>query len=235
MLKVFFFLKSLLDLPGLNASERSTIKANASRIKTNTNDEENNTAVPFVAEKDYLFTGNPIKYSVLFILRQALDNSRFLIDVNAVQGRLSETLYTIKVHNRTVLFQHNNSIIGLFILANVSSWQKLLVNFNHREITVTQECAEFNYISLPSTSNLEEWETITVTVQTENSRDNIEVCRCLAHSLKNSIILTFDLCTEGIGVPVTYWADFKWSADRFPVLFNSLLLSLSDVTAMQCL
>lgn len=193
MLKVFFFMHSLLDLSGWNASERLAIEANTSRSKINTHNEENNTAVPFVAEKDYLFTGKPIEYSVLFILRQALDNSRFLIDVNAVQGSLSETLYTIKVHNRTVLFHHNNSIIGLFILANVSSWQKLVVNFNHREITITQECVEFNYLSLPSTSNLEEWEKITVTVQTENSHDNIEVCTYLGNSVKNSIIFTCTL------------------------------------------
>lgn len=197
----------------MNASERYTIEANASRRTTNIHNEENSTAVPFLAEKDYLFSENPLKYSVLFILRQAVDNSRFLINVNAVQGSLSETLYAITVRNRTVLFRHNNSIIGLFILANVSSWQKLLVNFNHREITVTQECVEFNYLSLPSTSNLEEWEKITVTVQTENSHDNIEVCICLANNLKHSIIFTFDLCTEGISV--IYLVDFKWSADRF--------------------
>lgn len=191
----------------MNASERYTIEANASRRTTNIHNEENSTAVPFLAEKDYLFSENPLKYSVLFILRQAVDNSRFLINVNAVQGSLSETLYAITVRNRTVLFRHNNSIIGLFILANVSSWQKLLVNFNHREITVTQECVEFNYLSLPSTSNLEEWEKITVTVQTENSHDNIEVFICLANNLKHSIIFTFDLCTEGISV--IYLVDFK--------------------------
>ena len=192
MLKGFFyfFLKSLLDLPGLNASERYTKEANTSRSTTNASNEDNNTAVPFLAEKDYLFTGNPLKYSVLFILRQAVDNSRFLIDVNAVQGDLSETLYTITIHNSTVLFRHNNSIIGLFLLANVSSWHKLLVNFNHREITVTQECVEFNYLYLPSPSNLEKWEKLTVTVQSENSHDNIEVCICLANNLKHSIIFT---------------------------------------------
>ena len=162
----------------MNASERYAVETNTSRSRTTTQNEEYSTAVPFLAEKDYLFTGNPLKYSVLFILRLALDNSRFLINVNPAQGSSSETLYAITVHNRTVLFRHNNSIIGLFILANVSSWQKLLVTFNHREITVTQECVEFSYISLPSTSNLEEWEKITVTVQTENSHDNIEVCTC---------------------------------------------------------
>ena len=177
MLKVFlFFPESLLDLPGLNASERYTLDANTSRSTTNIHNEENSTAVPILAKKDYLFTENPLKYSVLLIFRQALDNSRFLVNVNAVQGTLSETLYTITVHNRTVLFRHNNSIIGLFILANVSSWQKLVVNFNHREITVTQGCVELNYLSLPSTSNLEEWEKITVALQNENSHDNIEVC-----------------------------------------------------------
>lgn len=172
---VLFFPEFHLDSPGLNASERYTLEANTSRSTTNIHNEENGTAVPFLAEKDYLLTKNPLKYSVLFILRQDIDNSRFLINVNAVKGSLSETLYVITVHNRTVLFRHNNSIIGLFILANVSSWQKLLVSFNHREISVTQECMEFNYLSPPSTSNLEEWEKITVTVQTENSHDNIEV------------------------------------------------------------
>jgi len=183
----------------LNASERYTKDANTSRSTTNTSNEENNTAVPFLPEKDYLFTGNPLKYSVLFILRQAVDNSRFLINVNAVQGSLSETLYTITVHNRTVLFRHNNSIIGLFLLANISSWQKLLVIFNPREISVTQECVEFSYLSLPSTSNLEEWEKLTVTVQSENSHDNIEVCISLANNLRHLIIFTFDLCTGVLG------------------------------------
>ena len=182
MLRVFsFFPESLLDLPGLDASERYTLEANTSRSTTNIHNEENSTATPILAEKDYLFTENLLKYSLLFILRQALDNSRFLINVNAVQGNLSETLYTITVHNRTVLFHHNNSIIGLFILVNASSWQKLVVNFNHREITVTQECVEFNYLSLPSTSNLEVWEKIAVTLQIENSHGNIEVCSCLAN------------------------------------------------------
>ena len=51
--------------------------------------------------------------------------------------------------------------------------------------------------------------------------------------LKLLIIFTFDLCTEGIRS--NYLADFKWLADRIPKLFDSLLLSLSDVTAVQLL
>ena len=44
-------------------------------------------------------------------------------------------------------------------------------------------------------------------------------------------IFTFDLCTAGI--KVFYLADLKWSADRFQELLNSLLFSLSDLTAMK--
>ena len=176
----------------MNASERYASEENTSRNTTNTQyNEETSTAVPFLPENDYLLTENPLKYSVLFIFRQELDNSKFLINVNAVQGSLSETLYVLTVHNRTVLFHSNNSIFGLFKLANVSSWQKLLVSFNHREISVTQECAEFNYLSLPSISKLEGWEKITVTVQAEKSQDNIEVCTCCLHKVFNNACLRF--------------------------------------------
>ena len=171
-----------LDLRELNTSERYT-----SEDITNRNlpyNEETATTAPFVPENEYLLTENSLRYSLLFILRQELDNRKFVINVNAVDGSLSETVYVLTVHNRTVLFHSNNSIFGLFELANVSSWQKLLVSFNHREISVTQDCQEFNYLSLPSISKLEEWEKIAVTVQSENSQDyDIEVCKAYLNSL----------------------------------------------------
>ena len=135
--------------------------------------------MPFYSDKDYLLTLNPIQYSVLFILRQKLDNSRFFVNVNVVAGSLSETLYIIVIQNRTVSFHSNNSIFGLFKLANVSLWQKLVVRFNHREISITQECAEFSYLSVPSKPKLEEWDMVTVTVQMENSQGDTQVCNII--------------------------------------------------------
>lgn len=182
----------------MNSSERYSSEANTNKTTINIpHNEETSTTVPFVPEEDYLLTENPLTYSVLFIVRQELDNSRFRINVTAVEGTLSETLYVLTVHNRTVLFHSNNSIFGLFKLANVSSWQKLLVSFNHREISVTQECEEFNFLSLPSTSKLESWEKIAITAQTENSHGNIEVreCTCLTKCL---IMFSINLCTNVI-------------------------------------
>lgn len=171
------FFTFYLDPVGFNTSERYAPEASTSGTTTYLQyNEETSTTVPYVPENDYLLTENPLKYSILFSFRQELDNRRFRINVNAVGGTLAETLYVITVYNRTVLFQGNNSIFGLFKLANVLSWQKLLVSFNHREISITQECEEFNFLSLPSTSKLERWEEISITVHTENSNGNLEVC-----------------------------------------------------------
>jgi len=162
---------------GLNASQPYTSSNNTSRNTTKIiqDNEETDTTVPYSPNEDYLLTLNSPQYSVLFNLRQALDSSRLLVNVNAINKRLSETLYIIFIQNRTVLFQNNNSVFGVFKLANAPSWQKLVVNFNHREISVTQECAEFSYLPLPNKPKLEEWETITITVQTENSQEDIQV------------------------------------------------------------
>ena len=169
---------------------------NANRNITNIKDnEETNTTLPFSPEEDYLLTLNPLQYSVLFNLRQELDNSRFFVNVNAVEGSLSETLYVIAIQNRTVLFHSNNSIFGFFKLANVSLWQKLVVSFNHREVSVTQECAEFSYLSLPSKPKLEEWEKITVTVHTENPQGDIQVCvQCVCQSALPKCAVTQQFC-----------------------------------------
>lgn len=176
----FLFFTFHLDPVGLNTSERYAPGASTSGTTTYPRyNEETSTTVPYVPENDYLLTENPLKYSVLFSFRQQLDNSRFHINVNAVEGTLAETLYVITVHNRTVLFHGNNSTFGLFKLANVSSWQRLLVSFNHREISITQECEEFNFLSLPSTSKLERWEEISITVHTENFYGQLEVCKVL--------------------------------------------------------
>ena len=156
----------------MNASERHSLDNITSRVSTNIqHDKETNTTT----EKDYLLTLNPLQYSVLFKLKQKLDSRRFLVHVNAVERSLSKALFVIVVENRSVLFYSNNSIFGLFKLANISSWQKLVVSFNHREISVTQECAEFSYLTLPSEPILEEWEKITVTAQTDDSKDDIQV------------------------------------------------------------
>lgn len=135
--------------------------------------------MPFYSHKDYLFTADPIRYALLFILRQKLDSSTFLVNVNAVTGSLSETLFIIVIQNRTVFFYSSSSVFGLFKLVDTFSWQKLVVSFSNREISVTQECAEFSFLSLPSKPNFEHWEKIAVTVQAENSQDNTQVCKII--------------------------------------------------------
>lgn len=176
---------------GSDASERPVL-GNSRRKTTNVNyNEETNTTLPFYSDKDYLLTLNPIQYSLLVILRQKLDNSRFLVNVNVAAGSFSETLYIIVIQNRTVSFHRNNSIFGLFKLANVSLWQKLVVSFNHREISVTQECAEYSFLSVSSKPKLEEWEKVTVTVQVENSQGDTQVCNINLHLLVNLLSLTF--------------------------------------------
>lgn len=92
---------------------------------------------------------------------------------------MSETLFIIVIQNRTVFFYSSNSVFGLFKLVDTFSWQKLVVSFSNREISVTQECAEFSFLSLPSKPNFEHWEKIAVTVQAENSQDNTQVCKII--------------------------------------------------------
>ena len=166
-----------LDTLGLNASDTQTLDNITSGNPTNNVHymEETSTSVPLLSDRDYLLTRSPSQYALLFNLRQKLDSSRFYVHVNAVQGSLSESLFVIIVQNRTTLFYSNNSIFGLFKLASVSSWQKLVVSFDHRQISLTQECAEFSYLPLPSKPKLEEWEKIMVTAQMDNSEDSIQV------------------------------------------------------------
>ena len=166
-----------LDTLGLNASDTQTLDNITSGNPTNNihYKEEISTPVPLLSDRDYLLTRSSSQYALLFNLRQKLDSSKFFVRVNAVQGSLSESLFVIIVQNRTTLFYSNNSIFGLFKLASVSSWQKLVVSFDHREISLTQECAEFSYLPLPSKPKLEEWEKVMVTAQMDNSEDNIQV------------------------------------------------------------
>ena len=131
--------------------------------------------MPFYSHKDYLLTSSPVKYSLLFTLRQKLERGRFLLHVRAVENSLAETLFSVVIQNRTVFFHNNNSVFGVFNLANLSSWQKLIVSFDHKEISVTQECAEFSFFSIPNKPELHNWEEITVTVQTDNTHSDNQV------------------------------------------------------------
>ena len=96
--------------------------------------------------------------------------------VRAAKNGVSKRFFSIGIQNRTVAFYSNNSVLGLFNLVNRSSWQKLIVGFNREEISLTQECAEFSFLSLPSKPDLDDWEQITVTVQTDSAQDDSQVC-----------------------------------------------------------
>lgn len=166
-----------MHTPRINGSENN-IKQNLPRR------EENSTTAPLIPENDYLLPENSLRYTLLLIFRQELDNRSFVINVNAVDGSSAETVYVLTVQNRSLLFQRNSSIFGLVKLANISSWQKLLVSFNHQEISVTQDCQEFSYLSLPSISKLEQWEKIAITARLEDAQDSdIEVCMVYLNSL----------------------------------------------------
>lgn len=159
-----------LHTSGINASENN-ISQNSPYI------EETSTTAPLIPENDYLLTKKSLRYTLLLVFRQELDSRKFVININAVDGSSSETVYVLTVQNRSLSFQRNSSIFGIVKLASVSSWQKLLVSFNHQEISVTQSCQEFNYLSLPSISKLEEWEKIAVTALLEDAQDSdIKVC-----------------------------------------------------------
>lgn len=159
-----------LHTSGINASENN-INQNSPYI------EETSTTAPLIPENDYLLTKKSLRYTLLLVFRQELDSRKFVININAVDGSSSETVYILTVQNRSLSFQRNSSIFGIVKLASVSSWQKLLVSFNHQEISVTQSCQEFNYLSLPSISKLEEWEKIAVTALLEDAQDSdIKVC-----------------------------------------------------------
>ena len=145
------------------------------------------TTAPFLLETDYLLTQNHIKYSVFFILRSASNKKTLFVNVTAFNGNLTETLFTLIIQNRTVLFQTSDSIFGMFELSHFSSWQKLLITFSDHEISVTQNCAEFSYLYLPSISKLEEWEKIAVEVKPESDTDiqvRTFIASCNHRSLK---------------------------------------------------
>jgi len=139
--------------------------------------------LPFDSHKDYLLSYKPVKYSLLLTLRQELNRGRFLVFVKASNNGVSKSFFSIVIQNRTVSFYTNNSVLGLFNLANRSSWQKLIVGFNREEISLTQDCAEFSFLSLPSKPELDDWEQITVTVQTDSAQDDSQVCKVVRKQL----------------------------------------------------
>ena len=146
-------------------------------------DEVNDTNLPFDSHKDYLLSYKPVKYSLLLTLRQELNRGRFLVFVKASKNGVSKSFFSIVIQNRTVAFYTNNSVLGLFDLANISSWQKLIVGFNREEISLTQECAEFSFLSFPNKPELDDWEQITVTVQTDSAQDDSQVCKVVRKQL----------------------------------------------------
>lgn len=87
---------------GPGESERSGLTT--LRENSTTNYEDKNTNLPFYSHKDYLLTSSPVKYSLLFTLRQKLERGRFLLHVRAVENSLAETLFSVVIQNRTVFF-----------------------------------------------------------------------------------------------------------------------------------
>ena len=175
------FLQERFYFKGAQGPRQSETPEQAIARENGTNiqhyDEVNDTDLPFDSHKDYLLSYKPVKYSLLLTLRQELNRGRFLVFVKASKNGVSKSFFSIVIQNRTVALYTNNSVLGLFNLANRSSWQKLIVGFNRDEISLTQECAEFSFLSLPNKPELDDWEQITVTVQTDSAQDDSQVCK----------------------------------------------------------
>lgn len=174
-LQEFFYFKGAEGPQQSETPELAIARENGTNIEHY--DEVNDTTLPFDSHKDYLLSYKPVKYSLLLTLRQELNRGRFLVFVRAAKNGVSRIFFSIIIQNRTVAFYTNNSVLGLFDLANRSSWQKLIVGFNHKEISLTQECVEFSFLSLPNKPELDDWEQVTVTVQTDSAQDDSQVCK----------------------------------------------------------